>query len=114
MQIVLSIILLTAVVAFELEMRIFGWKDRAVDSPYWQDGAINDWVDYSLIIHLCFAIPTPLIWAGVLYYALRRFPKPPEPADHSVHHRFWGHIAMIGLTLTAVTGSVFYWFAFVA
>ena len=114
MQIFLSIVLLVAVVAFEVEIRIYGWKDRALDSPYWIDGAVNDWIDYSLLVHLCFAIPTPIIWACVFYFALRKFPKPPEPSEHSASHRFWGQIAMAGLTLTAITGSVFYWFAFVA
>ena len=114
MQIALSTILLIAIVGFEVEMRLFGWRERAIASPFWLDGAVNDWIDYSLILHLCFAIPTPFLWGFVLYKALRKFPKPPVPSDHSASHRFWGSIAMGALTLTAMTGVVFYWLAFAA
>lgn len=114
LQMVLSVVLLVAVAAFELEMRLFGWTDRAVDSPFWIDGRSNDWIDYSLMLHLCFAIPTPFIWGFVVYKAMKKFPNPPEPSAHSRSHRFWGRIAMAGLTLTALTGSVFYWLAFAA
>ena len=114
LQMALSVILLVAILGFELEMRIFGWRQRAVDSPFWVDGAMNDWIDGSLILHLCFAIPTPFLWGFVLYKAMRNFPKPPGPSDHSASHRFWGRIAMAALTLTAVTGVAFYWLAFAA
>ena len=113
-QLILAVVLLAAVIAFEVDVRVFGWRDRAAPSPFWQDGAWNDWIDYSLIVHLCFAIPTPFIWGGVIWGALRGFPKPTRPGAHSKTHRRWGTIAMVMMAMTSITGWIFYWLAFVA
>ncbi len=113
-QIGLAVILLIAVVGFELEMRLFGWTQRAEASPYWVTGRGNDWIDYSLLLHLCFAIPTPFLWGWLVIGVLRGFPQPPSPSEHSQRHRILGTIAMIFMTMTAVTGWCFYWLAFAA
>ena len=113
-QLVLAILLLVAVVAFEVEMRIVGWEARAEASPYWIDSSWNDWVHFSLAIHLFFAIPTALIWTYVVVQAMRLFPKPANPGSHSASHRFWAPIATFEMCMTALTGWVFYWLAFVA
>jgi hypothetical protein len=113
-QLILAITLLVAVVLFELEMRLVGWRDRAIDSPFWTDGGWNDAVDYSLAIHLLFAIPTPLLWGVVIGRALKGFPSPPRPNAHSGAHRFWAWLGAVGMVLTSVTGWAFYYFAFAA
>ncbi len=113
-QLSLATILLLAVIGFEVEMRMFGWTDRAAASRFWVDGRLNDWIDYSLAIHLCFAIPTPFLWGYIIYRAWRGFPRPPHPSAHSASHRFWGRIGMGAMTMTALTGWCFYWLAFVA
>lgn len=108
-QIALGSVLLFAVVVFEVDIRINGWRERAVASPYY-----NSWVFPSLYIHLCFAIPSVFLWAYVIIQALRHFDDPPLPNDHSPHHRTWGWTAAVFMALTAVTGWVFYYLAFVA
>lgn len=113
-QLTLALVLLIAVTAFEVEMRVVGWTERAELSPYWTDEAWNDPVHYSLAIHLCFAIPTAFLWLFVVIRALRSFPKPVAPNEHSRAHRFWAPIASVGMLMTAVTGWVFYWLAFAA
>lgn len=113
-QITLALVLLLAVTAFELEMRLLGWQHRAEPSPFWRPGRWNDWIDWSLAIHLLCAIPTFFLWVMVIVQALRKFPHPPAPGPHSATHRRWGWMAAIGMTLTACTGWVFYWLAFVA
>jgi hypothetical protein len=45
--------------------------------------------------------------------AWRRFPNPPHPSEHSRFHLFWARLAAVDLCLTAVTGTLFYWVAFV-
>ncbi len=112
-QLSLAAVLLLAVIGFEIEMRLFGWADRAAGSPAWVDGRFNDWIDYSLAIHLCFAIPTPFVWGFIIFRALHGFPRPPRPSAHSSFHRVWGRIGMVAMTMTAVTGWWFYWLAFV-
>lgn len=115
-NLVLGIVLLVAVLAFEVDMRLFtDWEELAKDSPYFDPE--RKWTSpagLSLIIHLCFAVPTPLLWIYVIVQALRKFPSPPLPGSHSLSHRRTGWLAAAGMLLTAVTGSVFYYLAFVA
>lgn len=113
-QLVLVVVLLIAITAFEVEMRLVGWEQRAAESPYWTSNAWNDPVHYSLLIHLLFAIPTALLWVFVVVRAIRHFPIPATPNEHSRSHRFWAPIASFEMLMTAVTGWVFYWLAFVA
>ena len=113
-QVTLGLVLLVAVTAFELEMRLVGWSERAEASPYWTGPNWDDWVHYSLGIHLFFAIPTALLWLFVIVRALQQFPKPPAPGPHSAAHRFWATLASFEMLMTAVTGWIFYWLAFVA
>ncbi|HEY2840848.1 MAG TPA: DUF420 domain-containing protein, partial [Pirellulales bacterium] len=94
---------------FEGDMRIRGWTERAKPSPYYET-----WVQHSLSIHLPFAVSTALLWIVVTVRAVRRFPCPPEPNEHSRSHLFWAKLSAIDMLLTAVTGWVFYGLAFVA
>ena len=110
----LGITLLVAVVAFEIDVRFFSnWQELAAESPYFTKGSWNP-VWYVLIVHLCFAIPTPLIWIYVIVQGWRKFPRPAAPSDYSRQHARWAWIATWGMVATAVTGWIFYWSAFVA
>ncbi len=115
-QLALGAVLLVAVAAFEVDMQwLTVWELRAEPSPYFE--AARKWTcpaGISLAIHLAFAIPTALLWIAVIYRGLRHFPSPPLPNAHSRSHRFWGRLAAIGMVMTAVTGWIFYWLAFVA
>jgi putative membrane protein len=115
-QLVLGAVLLIAVTAFELDMRFFTkWTDLAEPSPYFDPA--HKWtcpVGLSLIVHLSFAVPTLVLWIVVIVRALRNYPSPPLPGPHSAWHRRWGMIATLGMCLTAVTGWLFYWLAFMA
>jgi hypothetical protein len=55
-----------------------------------------------------------VLWVVVIVRAIRRFPVPPVPCEHSRAHIFWARAAAIDMTLTAATGWTFYWLAFVA
>jgi uncharacterized membrane protein YozB (DUF420 family) len=110
----LGILLALAVVVFELDVRLHGWRHRATSSRYWQDGRWNDAIDWSLAIHLLFAIPTPVIWTLVIVQAWRRFPRPVCPSSFSRRHRWWGRLAAVALFMTAATGCIFYVLAFAA
>ena len=50
----------------------------------------------------------------VLWEALARFPADPAPGSHGPRHRRMARLAAADLVLTAVTGTIFYWLAFVA
>lgn len=113
-QLVLGTVLLVAVVAFEADMRFFtDWKELAKPSPYYQsEGWSPVWT--SLSVHLAFAVPAALLWAYVIVQALRKFSRPPVPGAHSAAHKRWGWLAAICMFMTAVTGWIFYYLAFVA
>ncbi len=113
-QLITGLVLLIAVVAFEVDMRFLtDWEVRAELSPYYTVGQWNT-VWTALSIHLVFAVPTPIIWCLVIYRAWKRFPVPPQPGEHSASHRCWGYLAVIGMLLTAITGWFFYYLAFVS
>ena len=113
-QLVLGAALLIAVSVFEIDMRRHGWTHRAEPSRFWQDGRWNDWIDYSLVIHLSCAIPALFLWLWVIVQGLRKFPRPPVPCAYSARHRLGGRLAAILMVLTSVTGWLFYWLAFAA
>ena len=94
-------------------MRINGWVDRAEASRFWTSTGTN-WVKLALGVHLCFAVTTALAWIAVIARALANFPAPPQPGPHSAWHRRWAWVAAIDMFLTAFTGWLFYWLAFVA
>jgi uncharacterized membrane protein YozB (DUF420 family) len=114
LQLTLGIVLLVAVGAFEIDMRFFtDWEELASQSRYFRAGEW-DAVWISLVIHLCFAVPTPFLWIYVIVAALRRFPNPPTPSPHSANHKFFGWLAVVAMCLTALTGWLFYIIAFMS
>lgn len=114
LQIVLGTVLLIAVVAFEVDMQLYtNWRELAKDSPYWATNGSNP-VMIALAIHLCFAIPTPFLWIVTIILALLKFPSPPMPGPHSPLHKKLGWLSVGGMTMTAVTGWIFYYLAFIA
>jgi len=118
LQIVIVSALLVAIVIFEVDIRLISdWRARAAGGEAW-GGAPNPWwpvgVLVALGIHLVFAISTLVLWAWVMWEAVSRFPNPPSPGTHGPRHRAMARVAAIDLLLTAVTGSIFYWLAFVA
>jgi uncharacterized membrane protein YozB (DUF420 family) len=112
-QLVLGGVLLAVVLLFEIDIRVYGWRQRAVPSPYYDADWSKGWVNWSLWIHLCFAVSSLLLWVVVIVHALRRFPHPPAPNRYSATHRWLGRAAAVDLSLTALTGWIFYWLAFV-
>jgi hypothetical protein len=115
LQLTMAVVLLGAVVLFEVDIRLHGWMHRAAASPYFDSE--RPWgspAGISLIVHLLAAVPTLLLWAAVVGLALKHFGQDPRPGPHSRWHVPLGWAAAIGMGLTAVTGWVFYWLAFVA
>ncbi len=108
-QVVTALVLLVAVIAFEVDMRLNGWLDYTHGSK-WTVPQIKTY----LYIHLAFAIPTPLLWVVVIVRAFKKFPKPPAPGQHSKSHKRLGWLATLGMVLTSVTGWIFYYVAFVS
>jgi putative membrane protein len=117
LQLTTGIVLLIAVVAFEIDVRFITheWEKRADPSPFFDIN--HPWTcpaGISLIVHLFFAVPTLLLWIYVNVQAVRKFPSPPKPSEHSHSHVIWGRLAAIGMLMTAFTGWIFYYLAFIA
>jgi uncharacterized membrane protein YozB (DUF420 family) len=110
LQLFIAAALAAAIVVFEIDVRLVSdWKARAAASPWWPGGVLA-----ALAIHLVFAVSTFVLLVWVLWEAVARFPSPPAPGTHGPRHRRMARLAAADLVLTAVTGTVFYWLAFVA
>jgi putative membrane protein len=111
MMMALSGVLGVAVVMFELEMRLGdGWMMHAEVSPFF--GVTLYAV---LAVHLAIAVSTCVCLAVTIVNAMKKFDAMQlRPGAHSVFHRRWGQWSAVGLTLTSLTGWVFYWMAFIA
>jgi len=118
LQLFIVAALLAAIVVFEIDIRLISdWKIRAAGGAAWGRPPNVWWptgVFVALGIHLVFAVSTLVLWTWVVWEALRRFPTPPVPGSHGPRHRVMARLAAADLLLTAVTGTVFYWLAFVA
>lgn len=117
LQIALGIILLLAVTAFEVDVQMVhgGWEKIVAKqqlSPDALTAKISSVRPY-LLVHLVFAVTTPLLWIVTMTLALRRFKNPPTPGTHSRIHKTLGWASTIDITMTSVTGLLFYYVAFV-
>ncbi|MFY9254882.1 MAG: DUF420 domain-containing protein [Fuerstiella sp.] len=116
LQVALGIILLIAVGAFEIDLQVVhgGWEN-IVQKSHPDEAALAAKVAEArpyLWVHLLFAVTTPFLWFSTLILALKRFPSPPTTGVHSRTHKTLGWLSTIDITLTAVTGLVFYYVAF--
>ncbi len=107
-QITLGVVLGLAILAFELDMRIFGWRQYAEPSPYFQT-----FVFPALYVHLCFAVPTLCLWVYTLSMALRHRIAT-ETNQQRIQHKRWGHWSALGMLGTSFSGCLFFWLAFMA
>ncbi|MFP6612522.1 MAG: DUF420 domain-containing protein [Pirellulales bacterium] len=114
MQLTIGIVLAVAVTLFEIDIRINEWRPRAEKSPYYDADMLRGWVNWSLWVHLFFAITTVVLWIFVIVQAPRKFSKVPLPNPYSPKHIFWARLAAIDMALTSFTGWAFYYIAFVA
>ncbi len=112
-QLGLALLLLLAVAIFEIDVRLHGWRERAAPSPFYDARWAYGLVNWSLWIHLVFAVSTFVLWAFVVVQALRHSPIPPTPEQYARSHRYWAKLAALDMALTAVTGCTFYTLAFV-
>lgn len=115
-QLLLGIVLLAAVAAFEIDLQWVqgGWKNVVAKRASPLSAEEFQFVRRVLWVHLVFAISTPFLWIATTVLALRRMPSPPAPSPHSHLHKRLGWLSVADLILTAGTGLLFYYFAFVA
>jgi len=109
-QVGLGAVLLIAVIVFEVDVRMFGWEERAAGQL---GGRAPDDVWIALAIHLVFAVSATILWPVVIIRALLNFPNPPAPGPHSRFHVPAARAAAIVMFITAFTGWTFYYLAFV-
>jgi putative membrane protein len=109
-QVTLGCILLVVVVLFEIDIRLHGWEERAAGRIGAHPASI---VIAALSLHLVFAISTVILWPLTIGLAIANFSNPPAPGRHSRIHIPLARTAAVGMVLTAITGWIFYWLAFV-
>jgi putative membrane protein len=117
MQLSLGLILLVAVTAFEVDLQVVhgGWQNIVAKQQLADDvlaakiEAVRPW----LWFHLLFAVTTPFLWVVTIVQAMRRFGNPPVPGPYSGTHRILGWVSTVDITMTSLTGLLFYYLAFV-
>ncbi len=109
-QVTLGVLVLLVVVLFEIDIRLHGWEMRASGI---EGGRASASVWYALYVHLVFAVSTVILWPVTIILALKNFPNPPHPSAHSRVHVPLARVAAIDMVMTAITGWIFYWMAFV-
>lgn len=118
LQIALGTILLIAVSAFEIDVQIVhgGWENIVAQQQL-DEAALANRIAASrpwLLVHLVFAVSTPVLWIITMVQALRRFGANPMPGPHSGIHKVLGWASTVDITLTSVTGLAFYYVAFMS
>lgn len=117
LQIALGLVLLVAVSAFEIDVQLVhgGWEQivgRQNLAPEQLEAkimAVRPW----LLVHLVFAVSTPVLWGATIGLALMKFGRDARPGSHSRLHKVLGWLSTIDITLTSVTGLLFYYQAFI-
>jgi putative membrane protein len=109
-QITLGVILLVVVILFEIDIRLHGWEGRAAGKI---GGQPDSTVVWALYVHLIFAISSVILWPITIVLAAANFGESPAPGPHSRIHIPLARIAAADMVLTAITGWVFYYLAFV-
>lgn len=115
LQLLLGAVLLVAVALFEVDLHYVqgGWQEVLKKVPERATTEHVAQVRTVLRIHLIFAISTPFLWIITIAAALRRYPNPPTPGPHSGWHKLLGWASAMDITLTSITGLIFYYVAFV-
>ena len=108
-QATLAGILMLAIVLFELDVRLNGWRQLATPSPYF-----DNWLFPVLYVHLFFSVSTTLLWAFMIAGVIRSRPEPLSANAQTRRHARMGKVTARLTYITAVTGCTFYWMAFVA
>jgi len=107
-QVLLGVVLGLVILVFELDMRLYGWRQYAEVSPYYETLVIP-----SLIFHLFFAIPTLFLWAYTIVMALRHRIDA-ETGKYRFRHKFFGWLSACAMIGTTLSGWLFFWLAFMA
>ncbi len=110
LQLLLGGLLLATVVIFELDVRLYDWTPLAEPSPYY-----NTLLFPFLYFHVIFAVATTLSWAITIYGAVKVYSKDLRfRHEYSGIHKKLGWTSVFLINLTALTGWIFYYLAFVA
>lgn len=108
LQIVLGVLLGIAILCFEVDMRLSGWRHLAEPSPYYETLVFP-----ALYVHLCFAVPTLVLWSYTIFQAVRH-QIISAPSASRFRHKTFGRLSAYSMIATTLTGWIFYWFAFMA
>lgn len=108
LQIALGTVLGLAILAFEIDMRLRGWRHLAEASPYY-----DSLVFPALYIHLFFAVPTLGLWSYTIFQAVRHQIST-RVSPSRFKHKTFGRLSAYTMIATTLTGWIFYWLAFMA
>ena len=109
-QVTLGAILLVVVILFEIDIRLHGWEERAAGQL---GGQAPSAAVTALYVHLVFAISTVILWPIVIVSGASKLSESADARPAQPNPRTAARVAATDMVLTAITGWVFYWLAFV-
>ena len=106
-QLTLAIVLLIAVILFEVEIRLANGIVNIIGEEKY-----TPLFQVILYIHIFFSVTTTVLW-GILTYKACKLYTPQGFPDHYIHtHKKMGWISALDLLLTTLTGFVVYYLGF--
>lgn len=104
-----SVALFILLIFFEMQIPGTDWMKHTATSSFSEDTIRN-----YLSVHKSIAISMTLLWTLTLSLALWRTPSSPRPSPHSRLHKILGISSAVMMIITAISGWIFYWMAFIA
>lgn len=108
-QIGTSTAIFILLIFFEMQIPGSDWIKQTAQSSF-PEATIRSY----LSVHKSIAISTTLLWTMTFLLAFWRTPNPPRPSTHSKVHKIMGTSSAVMLIITAISGWIFYWMAFIA
>lgn len=105
----LLLVLLAAVVLFEIDVRMAGGSGSFLAGSKYAGAAALTWF---LRVHIGVATASMLLWTVVVAKGWR-VPLEPGP-NFGPAHRRTGYIIFAGVTFTSISGAALYWLGFVS
>ncbi|RME83376.1 MAG: DUF420 domain-containing protein [Planctomycetota bacterium] len=111
---VLTLLLLIAVISFELEIRHYGGLPAIAKMVGKEKNTQTLIFRINFFIHLLLSGLVAPLWLYILYGGKKHFTfSNPTPNEYGKTHRFLGKIAFIGALLVGFTGAFNYYLAFI-
>ena len=108
-QITLAVVLLIAVILFEVEIRLANGIVNIIGEEKY-----TNLFRIVLYIHIFFSVTTTIIWSILIFKACKLYTPQGFPDHYTATHKKLGWTGALDLLLTTLTGFLVYYLGFIA